>query len=610
MTSSPTPRHSRPAAGIARLWQYLPDSWTGDLNDAKVRAEIVVGLNKNRIMAVITHCLASAAYYWAYDFVRNSYWLCGVLLAWCAVAFWQYGVEKQIQARLAKKPLSESDSIQFLLFAIFTSGLSALGLSITMVAFLVHDPSGLNSPAVFGALIYYFAAIVKNISVKLLCMIYSIVVLLPMGTYFLWQQGTPSLLIGIFILTLCMVMASFSKAMGQTITSQIRQNYTLEALALSLQAERDRADAASSAKSRFFTAASHDARQPLQAISLLYDSIAISTTMHPQDRRLIDKIGTNLHSIRNLFNQVLDISRIDTGSVAPQYQAVRLQDLFNTLDAQMGGVAASKNLWLRFVPTPVVVWHDAQLLERMVGNLIHNALKFTGQGGVWIAYRAGRGVLEVRDSGIGIEADQQSQIFEEFYQLDNTARNRNDNAGLGLGLSIVKRLAVLTGTQLGIRSAPAKGSTFWIKLLTTDAPLPQPAPKTSASIHLHHGHALLAGHRILLVEDDAELRTLFMQRLNAHGAQVTACHDAAQACAQLHSADYDAVITDYRLGNSSNGIEVAQLARQRLGNAAPVIVITGDTSSGTFKALAEQPNTWVLHKPIAFDQLLACLARN
>ena len=155
----------------------------------------------------------------------------------------------------------------------------------------------------------------------------------------------------------------------------------------------------------------------MQAISLLSESLIRSNHLHDQDRRLVEKISANLHAIRNLFNRVLDISRIEAGSLQPQMQPVSLMDVFDHLSQQYGEIASSNQLWLHFAPTCAMVWHDPELLQRMLGNIIHNALKFTKQGGVWVGYRAQRGCIEIRDSGIGIAAQAQAVIFEDFYQF-------------------------------------------------------------------------------------------------------------------------------------------------------------------------------------------------
>jgi two-component system, sensor histidine kinase len=605
------------AAGVAPVPTYLlwckPQAWLSELADPRVRAEVVRALYADNVVTLFTHVVATILFLCAYDFVRASYGFCAVLFLWCGLAAGSYSAERQVKRIASAAPstaaFTPQQSWYYLLVNVVSSLLQTVCLAVILVFFLMHDSVGLNSPAVIGVLFYYFASIIKDFSVRLLSVAYSLILLLPMAMYYFLLGTIAGFIIGAFVLIFIFGAISFAINMSRVMISQIQQRYTVEALAENLTVERDRADAANAAKSRFFTAASHDARQPLQAIGLLYDSIASSPTMAPADRKVLDKIGTNLLSIRNLFNRVLDISRIETGSVEPRLQAVPLQNLFNALDAQMGELAASKNLWLRFAPTTAVAWQDPDLLERMVGNVIHNALKFTHEGGVWVGYRASRGVLEVRDSGVGVAPSEQQQIFEEFYQLDNTARKRGEGGGLGLGLSIVKRLATLTDTTIGLRSAPGRGTTFWMRLALSEARIQaQPAlvPSQPSSAM---ATSMLQGLSILLVEDDDELRELFAHSFTERGAQVTACADMNAVATHLADGAYDAVITDYRLGSSGSGVDVAQLARQRLGAALPVIVITGDTSGLGLKEVAEQAHTWVLHKPVTIERLVGLLPK-
>lgn len=595
-------------------WQRIPAAWLGDLADVRIRAEVVESLYQSGIFTIAIHVAIAAVYFGVYPLVRQTPFLLILLLLFITVQPCLYAIELRIKQIRQSRTLTEQESAIFLTYRIASVIPLALCISILMLVFLSRDTRGLNSPAVFAALLYYFGAIIKNITVRLSVVFYSFVVLLPMAVDFMLRRDSADIALGIFVLMLLVTMLVFGRDVGRVMTTQIRQKHELELLGENMQLERDRADAANAAKSQFFTAASHDARQPLQAISLLFDGLATSPTLSEPDRKVIDKVGANLHSIRNLFDRVLDISRIESGSVTPHFQAIPLQHIFNALDAQFGEFAASKNLWLRFAPTQAVVWHDADLLERMVGNVIHNALKFTQSGGVWVGYRVKRGRLEVRDSGVGITEAEQARIFEEFYQLDNRARRRDLTAGLGLGLSIVKRLAELTHTPVGVRSAAGRGATFWLGLNAAPnqvhSPLAQLAPQAvPASIPIA---AQLKDLAILLVEDDAELRSLLARLLSERGAYVRACADAPQAYQLLSAtenagAHFDVVLTDYRLGEGGSGADVVRSARQLFGEALPVVVLTGDTNGQGFQELTLKPYTQVLHKPVSIEQLVAVL---
>jgi two-component system, sensor histidine kinase len=329
---------------------------------------------------------------------------------------------------------------------------------------------------------------------------------------------------------------------------------------------------------------------------------------------LIEKIDVNLKTIRNLFDRVLDISRIDSGNVTPSMRPVRLQTLFDKFDAQFGELAASKGLWLRFVPTEAYVEHDIELLDRMVSNLVHNAIKYTPMGGVWVAWRSARGRLEVRDSGLGISPRNQHIIFDEFAQLNNAARN--NEAGLGLGLSIVKRLADLTSTRLGVNSKLRQGSTFWLGLQTTYV-----ADNVMVVANSYEGFVkpVLTGMRILYAEDEPQIRALFTDMLQDAGAVVHACSDVDHAKIILNSDEpIDIILTDYRLGDSGTGLDLVHAARARKSfendskiTTLPAILLTGDTAVKDLLSIQQLPNCTLMHKPIDFDDLAhELIARN
>jgi two-component system, sensor histidine kinase len=346
----------------------------------------------------------------------------------------------------------------------------------------------------------------------------------------------------------------------------------------------------------------------LQAIALLFQSFQKSAHASQADKNTIAKIDVNLQTIRNLFDRVLDIARIDSGTITPQPEPLRLQALFDKLDAQFGSLAGQRGLWLRFAPSQACVLHDPQLLERMASNLVHNALKYTAHGGVWVGWRATRGQLEVRDSGLGISSEHQATIFQEFAQLGNI--ERNNEAGLGLGLSIVKRLADLTHTPLGLRSAPGRGSTFWLKLpLAGPVPITAANPASPAATSPTLGGPPPLSHlHILYAEDHAPLRELITSLLQSAGATVHPCADAAEALALLRSgAAVNLVLTDYRLGTSGTGLDVVQAARAQRTSTLPAVLLTGDTAVKDLASIQQLRHITLLHKPVDGDQLVLAL---
>ncbi len=463
---------------------------------------------------------------------------------------------------------------------------------------------------VLGVIMYMHVSFMKNAPYTPLTRWQSACMLAPLTLAFA-ASGQAQLvgIAGYFVIN-TIALYFYGRHYADMVQLQITQRFQLENLAQELQHERDRADAANAAKSRFFTAASHDARQPLQAIALLFQSFQKSVHASQADKSTLDKIDVNLQTIRNLFDRVLDISRIDSGTITPQCEPLRLQVLFDKLDAQFGELAATRGLWLRFAPTQACVLHDPQLLERMASNLVHNALKYTAHGGVWVGWRTARGQLEVRDSGLGISQEDQATIFQEFAQLSNLERSTqpNNDVGLGLGLSIVKRLAQLTHTPLGLRSAPGRGSTFWLKLpLAESVPM---AAQTSVQISppTHDALPPLRHLHILYAEDHAPLRELITSLLQSAGAAVHPCATVTEALVLLRSgAAVNLVLTDYRLGASGTGLDIVHAARAQRSSLLPAVLLTGDTAVKDLTSIRQLAHITLLHKPVDGDQLVQAL---
>jgi two-component system, sensor histidine kinase len=420
------------------------------LADPLVRAEVVATLYKlipaNPVVAVFVTGLLS----WQVISDSNHWALTTVLVLWVVVNLAYFGLYLNYIKRTKQKALGEAESQIYLQRFFWAALLDAIVFGWVCALVYFAKPE-MYAVATVGCAIYLFGDVFKNTVYGKLTNLFPFAIFGPLAlTYF--YVGTPILMtLAIILVISIFAMLEFSRTNAHTLQIAIKQkhdiagqNEKLAALTARLEKERERADAANAAKSNFFTAASHDARQPLQVISLLFQTFRKSSGASDEDKKIIEKIDINLKTIRTLFDRVLDISRIDSGHVQPKIEAINLQSQFDKLDAQFGELAASRGLWLRFVPTKSWVMHDPELLDRIISNLVHNAIKYTENGGVWIAWRAARQRLEIRDSGTGISDGEHLTIFEEFSQLNNPSRN--NEAGLGLGLSIVKRLADLTQT--------------------------------------------------------------------------------------------------------------------------------------------------------------------
>ncbi len=368
-----------------------------------------------------------------------------------------------------------------------------------------------------------------------------------------------------------------------------------------LAAKKDMAERANHAKSRFFAAASHDLRQPLHALSLFVAALKMRN-QQPEAQTLIDNIEASTAAMELLFNALLDISRLDAGTIEVHPVHFSLRKMLLDIDKQFSALAAEKQLRLHFRPCDVTLYSDPLLIERILVNLISNAIHYTDDGGVLVACRRrGRMVrLSVIDTGRGIPYDQQESVFQEFVQLHNLARDRNK--GLGLGLAIVSRLGRLLGHRVDLRSRPQHGSVFSIDVPCGNAQLIQSPTPASAP------EQIPADALVLLVDDEsAILRGMAELFDNWHIDLVTA-HSADEAVQWLETIDRspDVIVSDYRLPDDTDGIEVITRLRQKYGHDIPAILVTGDTAPDTILRIS-QAGIPMLHKPLRPAKLRALL---
>lgn len=591
---------------LKRAWYKWCKLACWGVSGAGVLQVVVMAQYKDSILSLLTSLVASCFYWYYYDFVRNEPIYLGLLVMWILVALYYHLLARKIMPQLTMATTQDSKLTNYMGLALLISTLQSLAVMGIGMRTLVTTDAGLNSPSVLGMILFYMGLILNVFMCPASILVANLTLIVPMLLFFASQPHTAgAIAIAVFLALLIVAVLSFAQLQRQTFISQVEQKLQLEKLSQALKVAKEQAEQANLAKSYFFTSASHDARQPLQAISLLSESLMRSTQLEAHDRKIIEKIVDNLHSIRNLFNRVLDISRIESGNIQVNIQTVDLTVTFNILATQYGEVAARKNIWLHFTTKQVFVSHDSELLIRILGNLIHNAIQYTEHGGVWVAYRPQRGCIEIRDSGIGIDSAEHERIFQDFYQLNNPARKRDNGKGVGLGLSIVQRLAHLTNTKIELASALGKGSIFRVyckpaappKENTLDA-----SPKVATS-----PYNLLSETRLLYLEDDTELRELFTYELQLQGIKVVslASFDALKCYIQSHQAEkFDALLADYRLPEAQTGIIAATWLCQYLQQSIPVLVLTGDTQIHSDPLLVHLQRIRIVQKPIKISNLL------
>ena len=376
-----------------------------------------------------------------------------------------------------------------------------------------------------------------------------------------------------------------------------------------VQAARQQADLANAAKSRFLAAASHDLRQPLQTLALIQGLLA-QTLQGKQPLQLLARFEETLDAMSGMLNTLLDINQLESGVVHAEQASFPVNELLERLQNEFIYHAQARGLTFHVVPCGLRVRSDPRLLGQIIRNLISNALKYTPRGKILLGCRRHGDMLsiEIWDTGIGIPEAELQAIFEEYHQIDNVARERS--RGLGLGLSIVQRLGRLLGHQVRVRSRPGKGSVFAVEvMLAPDAAASapeQPLQKESqrkAGVTEHTG-------TILIVEDDPEVRELLELLLRDEGHHVTSAPDAATALELVgHGAvQPDLILADYNLPNGMDGLQATAKLREQLHRQIPVIMLTGDISSGTLRDIA-RGDCVQLHKPVKASELTQAIGR-
>ena len=361
-----------------------------------------------------------------------------------------------------------------------------------------------------------------------------------------------------------------------------------------LEAERDEASRADQDKSRFLAIASHDLRQPVHALALF------SATLHKRlrgapEEPLVRNMVRALDGLERSFNAMLDVSRLDAGSLPPTLQTFSLRDLFRRLHMHYGGQAELAGLGLRFSPGGKSVKSDPQLLERILGNLIQNAVKYTEHGGIVVVARNSATHLnvEVWDTGAGIAREQLPRIFDEFYQIGRGERDRSQ--GLGMGLAIVKRLVRLLGHSLTVTSRLGKGTMFRIGIPIGGLPGIQEAMTAADTVPMVASNPKM----VLVVDDEEPIREGLRMLLEEWGYQSMAAADSAQAeqCVQVLEGRVDLILSDLHLGDGPDGLDAIDNVRRLCRYGVPAILVTGDTSGIEMRRIAASGHP-VLFKPL------------
>ena len=504
------------------------------------------------------------------------------------------------------------------IFYVYSGGLQQTGLVIIVYTFCVV---GIPVLSIQPRMYLGFAG---------LCILPLIARMLLVGDLYHYQLAGELVL----IITLTTLLAStYRQALQRVIELKLKSDELSAQLRVetrAAEAARLEAEIANRAKTQFFTAASHDLRQPLHAMGLFAEALrqrVREPAGPPQGRtpegearrvnndaevaQLVNSINESVDALEGLFSELLDITRIDSGGIEVHAQHFVVGDILRKLRLNFEPSAFEKGLALRLRGGERVVHGDPLLVERILRNLVSNAIRYTNDGSVLVScrQRGDKALLQVWDTGVGIREQERTRIFEEFYQVPNSvAVNPEQRRGLGLGLAIVKRLAGLMNAPLTVRSRPGHGTVFGLELPLGQAPRVAPAAVPGKGpIRL-----TLAGRLIVIVEDEPAVRAGLEVLLRGWGAEIASFDSVAASAAWAAASDPeqvkpDLLIVDYRLEEGMNGVDAITALRSRFGASVPAILVTGSTMTGHEKD-AQLHDFHLLIKPVVPNKLRAMIA--
>lgn len=523
------------------------------------------------------------------------------LLSWLGVMFSAHAVEmfgwSRYKAQLQSVEQCQQWNIRFILYAL------AVGLAWGSVA-LWFFPQDMAYQALLICVILGLAAgaVTMNAVHPPSLYVYVLCVTLPLLLRLTSVGGLVHWVLASMLLLFLLTVLSAGRELSHTFWTALLRRYENDSLIRQLTEQKALAEMASRDKSRFLAAASHDLRQPLQALVLFSDALQ-AAAQEKNTSHLAGQIGKSVGALVSMFDELLDVSRLDAGVVQVRWQHFELGDLFDRLYADFAAQAHAKGVSFEVGACEHVVYSDPNLLERILRNLVSNAIRYTDAGMVQVLCEPAQDMLTlaVKDTGVGISAVNLPHIFEEYYQVANPQRDRR--LGLGLGLAIVRRLEALLGCNVTVQSEPGKGSLFSLSVTLGDAA--QRSQPFMASME----RSELKGVSVALVENDPDIRHSLVELMGRWGCHVTAGDQADEVVGRLQASGRrpDILVCDYRLPQGVNALHVISQVRRIWANGVPgnvggvgdipVLVLTGDTAPQTLLEI-QGSGAQLLHKPI------------
>lgn len=430
---------------------------------------------------------------------------------------------------------------------------------------------------------------------------FTLPIMIPSLSSALWSSDIFPWTFSVGLATLYIVVLSIAKNFSQTFEDSVRLRFRNERLYQELANERDQSIAANVAKSRFIAVASHDLRQPMHAMNVYLDLVNLDN-LPAAENKWFKKIKSSITTLNTMFDALLNISKLDADVTQVNNRVFYLSELVTTLRILTEAKAKNKGLTFTVVAPELVVRGDKLLLQQMIGNLISNAIQYTDSGAIEVRFESADDCLrvDIKDTGCGISASEQVDIFNEFYRAEKT---RALHDGLGLGLSIVKRLCALMGAEITVFSQVGQGSRFIVQTSFSTSAQEQDIQTKKTVVKTQNTERTLQNKTIAVIEDNPIIVEAYRQVLASKGAYVEVLSEFdAELDIQLTTIDHlDCILSDFRLSQTT-GDRLIQKLRENFNHEVPAIIVTADTSPSHMH-LFESLNVQVLHKPVSFQEV-------
>ena len=430
---------------------------------------------------------------------------------------------------------------------------------------------------------------------------FTLPIMIPSLSTVLWSIEIFPWPFSVGLASLYIVVLSIARNFSKIFENSVKLRFRNERLYQELATERDQSIAANVAKSKFIAVASHDLRQPMHAVNV-YLELFNPENLPALEKKSLTKIKNSITALNAMFDSLLNISKLDADVMQVSQRVFRLEELANTIRDLFETKAQNKGLTFRIHAPDVMVHGDKLLLQQIISNLASNAIQYTEGGSIEVKFDIVKDCLsiEVSDTGCGIHAVEQQQIFNQFFRSDRT---RALHDGLGLGLSIVKRLCDLMGADIQVYSQIEQGSQFVVQTPFAVSTHAEEKPPTTTAFRPTNTHHSLIGKYIAVIEDNPIIAEAYKHTLASKGAHVLVLSEHAQELdRQLETLDQiDCILCDFRLSQTTGDLLIEKI-RESYNKEIPAIIVTADTSPSHIN-LFTNLNVQVLHKPVSFQAI-------